>query len=263
MRKTSLSEQDYAEQSFHGYVIRKLKDPARKEERVISSGEEKAALFSLLWVVYMDRLEHANYDLHPVLSGIEKWIQAIDDMAEKLQLKHPKKADAIRRLNGMNDRLLELLNDNDAQTYEEMYDLSKGMINRFSRIGRALSEAGGDVWNFNYGIGSVTEAMDQVADHIDYLALRHFYSTFEAGKYKSLAALCSGSAFIRSVIACLIAYAGEADGGTLALHDGAASERPFDAEMICSFGGTFDFLKFDDDTNALLPEVVDLLNWDA
>ncbi|TBL80841.1 hypothetical protein [Paenibacillus thalictri] len=253
---------DYIDESFHGHVIRRIKEQCGGKPWSSLDEGEKVALLSLMWMALLDRLEYANDDVQPVWRAIGALIQSVDGQIYELQLRQSDAAGEINRLNRFNARQLEQMAENDKKSYAELADLSQGMLDRFMKIEQALMEAGADLVEFEDKVRSLFDAANHIADRFDYLALRHFYSTFKAGGYKCITALCLGSRLLRTAAGCLPRKFDHGE-AVFVFQWNPDLEREYDLELLCSFGSGFDFLKFDDETDTLLPEVVELLYPDA
>lgn len=201
---------------------------------------------SLLWAAYLDWFESVQFNIDPVLKSTEYFNQFIDDSIVSLQTKKPTIAVALRYWNGLNSRQLELLQDNDEETFEELYGLSQGVFYRYKLMREALLEAGEGLDEFDYALGSIHQEISLLADELERITLRNFYSVFKKKQYIQLAALCEGSEFMRSVASSL-------------LNTDAPSEREYDVNRLILLNSDLNLYLFDDDENVLLPEVVDML----
>ncbi|MGI2295656.1 hypothetical protein [Paenibacillus sp. GXUN7292] len=201
---------------------------------------------SLLWAAYLDWLESVQFDIGPVLKITKYFNQFIDDCIGSLQTKKPTIAAALRYWNGLNIRQLELLQDNDEETFEELYGLSQGVFYRYKLMRQALLEAGEDVDEFDYALGSIHQEISLLADELERITLRNFYSAFKKKQYIQLSVLCEGSEFMRSAASSL-------------LNADAPSEREYDVNRLILLNSDLNLYLFDDDENVLLPEVVDML----
>lgn len=241
----------YIMPSIHGYMFERLKDDPKWTWSHLDN-EEKTSLLGLMWIAYLDRLQHAEFDVQPVMDSLEQLVQAIDAKAVELQREHPIWASLIKHLNRLNRRQLELMELNDKDNDSELMHLSQEMLNRIAMIHDVLLYSNTEREEIGISFSKLLDALKQMADRLDELALRHFHAEFKRGNIESLAAVCMGGGFLRAVA-----------GAMEYRLTGAAywdfAQRYYDLGALISLGEHFDFRSFDDDTNTLLPEVVDLL----
>jgi hypothetical protein len=259
LRKKIEDNNDYVEGSFHAYAINRIKECQRDLDWSTISEAEKTSLLSLMWFVYLDRLEYANYDIQPVINAFEDIFQLINATVPSLQQVSIVLADSIFRLNKLNTHQFELMEENREETYAEIYTLSKDMFHRLSMINQLLLKNEIDTKDLVERISNIFVLLNELSDDFHFMTLMHFYSTFTEGQYKSIASLCMASGFIQAVGGCLLYHLADKDNPILETVQHTAFEQYYEIEILCSLGIQFNFTMFGDDTNVLLPEVVEIL----
>lgn len=237
--------------SFHNDVIEQLKDNPNWTWSAMND-EEKTSYLGLLLISFLDRLRYAEFDVDPVLNSLDQLIHSIDVKVSELYREQFILAPVIKHLNRYNKRQMELFEDNDKEYYSELMHLSQEMLNRLAMIHDVLRISKTEYAEIGSCYSRLINALIEMADHLDDLALRHFYAAFQDGKFESLAAICMGGGFLRSAAGAI----------EFRLTDDSYWEfghRYYDLKALISLGKHFDFRTFDDDTNPLLPEVAELL----
>jgi hypothetical protein len=248
----------WVKNSFHEYAITQLAQSHdaniwRERPRL-----QQMQQLSVMWIAYADRLSYANGKIQPVMDALEELVNVTDRLYGSLEPANSSTADMVRRFNAQNRLLFTLLSENMEEQYEELFLLGRDLLHRLVSIQLAFQEHGVFSPDYSHAAKAWYDRMQDLTDQFDVLALRHFYSSVGAGRYKELTALCVGSAFIRSVASSFY-YAVVAAPFEREAMERMAFERHYDLGLLCSFGSDFDFPTFDDDRNILLPEVADLL----
>ncbi len=263
LRNKPFVQKGYWEKSLHGFAIRELKACREKTPWPSMSDKDKASRLSFMWVAYLDRLDYSQFDTSPVMRSYEQLNQLIGRKVWEMQTAYPTHAVLVNRLHQLNVLQLDCLQENGIRYYDEAAGLSKNMFHRLSMIKHAMLQSAVDLEDVDASVAALFTELNKMADDLDYLALRHFYSTFSTGRTECAAALCMGGSFIRSVAGSLLLHWEDTCDPIREAARHAAFDREYDLELLCSFGRDFDFPTFDDETNTLLPEVVDLLFPDA
>jgi len=231
------------------------------------------ARIGVLLTRLLGKLMRLDYDLDGV-------VDALDGVMRRMPFPHHLRL----------ARYLELLLDGEEGHSSEKDALAGELFFLIRRAGFMTASAGSDEMRlaaqaYGEALGRLVEALRQVADDLEYLALRHFYSALRRGQYRSLRALLYGSSLIRRAVTLIVAEdlagatlaeaigtngtQGESAGAYTAFPGGNATgdadrlpddwTEIVDEHWLLDFGEGFDFRTFDDDNDVLLPQVVDML----
>jgi|GEM_PF-859969 len=241
----------YVEESFHGYVLRRLQEDP-KPDWFFMDREEQTSLLGLVLIAYLDRLQYAEMDVQPVLNSLEALFDAIQGSVNAVHRENYALGSVVRHLNRLNRRQLEMMYENSREGDPELMHLSEEMMNRLAMIHDVLLLSGTDRSEISVRFKELHDALIRMADRLDDLALRHFYAALKRKKTESLAAICLGVDFFRAAAGAL-----EYRLTDMAYYD--FSKTCFDPTALMALGEDFDFRLFDDETNPILPDVAELL----
>jgi hypothetical protein len=181
------------------------------------------ARIGVLLTRLLGKLMRLDYDLDGV-------VDALDGVMRRMPFPHHLRL----------ARYLELLLDGEEGHSSEKDALAGELFFLIRRAGFMTASAGSDEMRlaaqaYGEALGRLVEALRQVADDLEYLALRHFYSALRRGQYRSLRALLYGSSLIRRAVTLIVAE--DLAGATLAEAIGTNGTQGESAGAYTAFPG--------------------------
>lgn len=265
LKKKDLPQVGYLEDTFHAYGLCALPyneglGNGRTEE------ERHLARLGVELAIVWDRMAYAEYSMDPIWGEHQNLAHLIYSFvvdpahysAIGGKLTEEKLMDELREIHQDHVQFIELMDENDANRYQDLFALAEGYFQRLIRAREILQDMGWDEVQYVRGVERLAGAFKNISDQIEYLTLRQFYDTIKRGQYQTLASLCFCGGFYDTISQVLTSYIATEAKLEVELARPNLLKKEYHIEALISFGRWFDFREFDDDASTLMPNIVDL-----